>query len=380
MDGFLNMLRRWWLIFAQACTVALAVVFVLHTLRPEWLPTRAEIRPAPAERLTAAAPPPLPPASGLAAAAERAAPAVVLLRTASPVERTPLPRWHPEPSEGRQGLGSGVIIDAKGYILTNHHVVAGANRIEVQLADGRDTEAEVIGSDPETDLALLKIKLDKLPVAIAGSTQVLRVGDPVLAIGNPFGVGQTVTSGIVSALGRNQVGINVFENFIQTDAAINPGNSGGALVNAQGEWVGINSAIYSRSGGNQGIGFSIPVELAQSVAQALKVDGKVTRGWIGVQSRPLSAELIEALKLPESQQGVLVSGVVADAPAARAGVRPGDVLLAVDGAPVNSPEELLRRVAALTPERDAVLQVERSGKPLSLTVRVGTRPLPTRSR
>ena len=378
MDGFLNMLRRWWLIFAQACTVALAVVFVLQTLRPGWLPTRSTSTPmsVPPARPTVA----LPPATGLAAAAERAAPAVVLLRTASQQKRSPLPTWHPDPPEGRQGLGSGVIIDAEGHILTNHHVVAEAERIEVQLADGRETEATLIGSDPETDLALLKITLGKLPVVAPGSTQTLRVGDPVLAIGNPFGVGQTVTSGIVSALGRNQVRINVFENFIQTDAAINPGNSGGALVNAQGEWVGINSAIYSRSGGNQGIGFSIPVELAQSVAQALKVDGKVTRGWIGVQSRPLSAELIEALKLPESQRGVLVSGVVADAPAARAGMRPGDVLLAVDGNAVNSPEELLRQVAALTPERDAVVQIERSGKALSLTVRIGTRPLPTRSR
>lgn len=322
----------------------------------------------------------MPPATGLAAAAERAAPAVVLLRTAAPSKRSPLPRWHPDTPEARQGLGSGVIIDAEGHILTNHHVVAEAERIEVQLADGRETEAELIGSDPETDLALLKISLSKLPVVAPGSTQRLRVGDPVLAIGNPFGVGQTVTSGIVSALGRNQVGINVFENFIQTDAAINPGNSGGALVNAQGEWVGINSAIYSRSGGNQGIGFSIPVELAQSVAQALKADGKVTRGWIGVQSRPLSAELIEALKLPESQEGVLVSGVVAEAPAARAGIRPGDVLMAVAGQRVNSPEELLRQVAALPPERDAELQVERGGKAMTLTVRVGKRPLPPRSR
>jgi Do/DeqQ family serine protease len=378
MDGFLNMLRRWWLIFAQACTVALAVVFVLQTLRPDWLPTRSNVVPASVAPVRAAVP--LPPATGLAAAAERAAPAVVLLRTAAPLKRSPLPRWHPDTPEGRQGLGSGVIIDAEGHILTNHHVVAEAERIEVQLADGRETEATLIGSDPETDLALLKISLSKLPVVTPGSTQTLRVGDPVLAIGNPFGVGQTVTSGIVSALGRNQVGINVFENFIQTDAAINPGNSGGALVNAQGDWVGINSAIYSRSGGNQGIGFSIPVELAQSVAQALKADGKVTRGWIGVQSRPLSAELIEALKLPESQEGVLVSGVVAEAPAARAGIRPGDVLMAVAGQRVNSPEELLRQVAALPPERDAELQVERGGKAMTLTVRVGKRPLPPRSR
>lgn len=375
MGGFLNMLRRWWLIFAQACTLALAVVFVLQTLRPEWLPPRrtAPVQPPPLAT-------PLAPATGLAAAAERAAPAVVLLRTALASQRPTLPRWHPETPEGSQGLGSGVIIDAAGHILTNHHVVAGAERIEVQLADGRDAEAKVIGSDPETDLALIKIDLPKLPVAVAGRTDRLRVGDPVLAIGNPFGVGQTVTSGIVSALGRNQLGISVFENFIQTDAAINPGNSGGALVDAQGQWVGINSAIYSRSGGSQGIGFSIPVELAQSVAQALKTDGKVIRGWIGVETRRLNAELIEALKLPDDQRGVLVSRVVTQAPAAQAGLQPGDVLISVAGQAVDSPEALLRQVTALAPGQDTRLAIERKGQSLSLTVRVGTRPLPQRSR
>jgi Do/DeqQ family serine protease len=322
----------------------------------------------------------MPPATGLAAAAERAAPAVVLLRTALPSRRATLPRWHQEAPDGPQGLGSGVIVDADGHILTNHHVVAGAERIEVQLADGRETEATVIGSDPETDLALLKVDLPRLPVAQAGRTDRLRVGDPVLAIGNPFGVGQTVTSGIVSALGRDQLGISVFENFIQTDAAINPGNSGGALVNAQGEWVGINSAIYSRSGGSQGIGFSIPVELAQSVAQALKTDGKVIRGWIGVETRRLNAELIEALKLPESQRGLLVSRVVNEAPAAKAGLQPGDVLVSVSGQAVDSPEGLLRVVTALAPGQEARLNVERNRQPLTLTVRVGTRPLPRGSR
>jgi Do/DeqQ family serine protease len=375
------MLRRWWLIFAQGCTLALAALFVLQTLRPEWLPApRATPGPAPQATARPPAPPAAPasraPAVGMAAAAERAAPAVVLLRTATPLNAATLPRWHPTPPEGRQGLGSGVIVDAEGHILTNHHVVAGAERIEVQLADGREAMATVMGSDPETDLALLRIPLDKLPVATAGSTRTLRVGDPVLAIGNPFGVGQTVTSGIVSALGRSQLGINVFENFIQTDAAINPGNSGGALVDAEGRWVGVNSAIYSRSGGHQGIGFSIPVELALEVAQALKTEGRVIRGWIGVQSRTISPELAEALKLPDTQKGVLVSGVVANAPAARAGVQPGDVLVAVAGEPVNSPEDLLQRVAALKPDATARLDVERAGKPLTLSVRVGTRPLP----
>ena len=372
------MLRRWWLIFAQGCTLALAALFVVQTLRPEWRPRLT--RPSPAEVAPVRTAIALPPVTGLAAAAERAAPAVVLLRTAAPAKASLLPRWHPTPPEGRQGLGSGVIVDAEGHILTNHHVVAGAERIDVQLADGREATGTVMGSDPETDLALLRIALDKLPVATAGSTKTLRVGDPVLAIGNPFGVGQTVTSGIVSALGRSQLGINVFENFIQTDAAINPGNSGGALVDAEGRWVGVNSAIYSRSGGNQGIGFAIPVELALEVAQALKTEGRVIRGWIGVQSRSISPELAEALKLPENQQGVLVSAVVTDAPAAKAGVVPGDVLMSVAGHAVNSPEELLQRVAALKPDSNARLGIERSGRPLTLTVRVGTRPLPSARR
>ncbi len=213
-----------------------------------------------------------------------------------------------------------------------------------------------------------------------GNSESLEIGDLVLAIGNPFGVGQTVTSGIISALGRSQLGINVFENFIQTDAAINPGNSGGALVDAEGRWVGVNSAIYSRSGGNQGIGFAIPVELALEVAQALKSEGRVLRGWIGVQSRSISPELAEALKLPEGQKGVLVSAVVADAPAAKAGMVPGDVLVAVAGHAVSSPEELLQRVAALKPDSTARLDVERAGRALALNVRVGTRPLPNARR
>jgi serine protease DegQ len=371
------MLRRYWLIFAQACTVALAAWFVVGTLQPTWLP-RTERVPAPlAPRSVALDTAPLPPAVGLAAAAEQAAPSVVLLRTAGGRSRNAnLPPWHPAP-EGREGLGSGVIVDAEGHILTNHHVVDGAKRIEVQLADGRETQAELIGSDPETDLALLRIDLRRLPVATPGSTRDLRVGDAVLAIGNPFGVGQTVTSGIVSALGRSQLGINVFENFIQTDAAINPGNSGGALVDGRGRWVGINSAIYSRSGGNMGIGFSIPVELAQDVMQALKTEGRVTRGWIGVQTRPLSQELIEALKLPADQAGVLISGVVQDAPAAQGGVKPGDVLQSVAGEPVATPEQLLRRVAALKPDSNATLVLQRGGRTLDLTVKVGRRPPPS---
>ncbi len=379
------MMRRLWLIFAQACTVALAFWFVVSTLRPAWLPSLGKAPPSAAlSQPVVAAPtkrePETSTATGMAAAAQQAAPAVVLLRTAGGRTRnTSVPPWHPSP-EGREGLGSGVIVDAEGHILTNHHVVEGAKRIEVQLADGREAKAELIGSDPETDLALLRIDLPRLPVLPPGTTSELHVGDPVLAIGNPFGVGQTVTGGIVSALGRNQLGINVFENFIQTDAAINPGNSGGALVDARGRWVGINSAIYSRSGGNMGIGFSIPVELALDVMQALKTDGRVTRGWIGVQSRPLSQELIEALKLPTDQEGVLISGVVQDAPASNGGVKPGDVLRTVAGQAVANPEQLLRRVASLKPDSTATLVVQRGSRTLELAVKVGRRPPPSPTR
>ena len=341
------MLKRLWLIFAQACTVFLAAGFVLSTLKPHWFE-----RAAPSAR----------PAAELSLAASRAAPAVVAIDV--------------EQRQGARGtgMGSGVIVAAEGLVLTNHHVVQGARRIEVALLDGRRAEAERVGSDPETDLALLRVRLDALPVARWGQSQDLRVGDPVLAIGNPFGVGQTVTAGIVSALQRRQLGINVFENFIQTDAAINPGNSGGALVDREGRLVGIPSAIYSRSGGSLGLGFAIPAELAQTVLQALQTNGRVIRGWIGVQTRALTAELVQALKLG-SEQGVLVSAVVNGAPAALAGVKAGDVLQAVAGHAVNSPEQLLERVAGLPPEQPASLRLRRGSKTLELQVQVGLRPL-----
>ena len=301
----------------------------------------------------------------MSAAALRAAPAVVALDV--------------EQRQGHgtaAGMGSGVIVDASGLLLTNHHVVQGAQRIEVQLQDGRQALAEWVGSDPETDLALLRIKLPDLPVAAWGDSSQLQVGDPVLAIGNPFGVGQTVTAGIVSALQRRQLGINVFENFIQTDAAINPGNSGGALVDAQGRLIGIPSAIYSRSGGSLGVGFAIPAELARTVMDALRRDGQVTRGWIGVQTRSITPELAETLKLG-SREGVWVSAVVPEAPAARAGVLAGDVLQAVAGQAVRSPEQLLERVAALVPKQSIALQLQREGKRIELKVQVGLRPRPT---
>jgi Do/DeqQ family serine protease len=279
------------------------------------------------------------------------------------------------------GLGSGVIVSPQGYILTNHHVVEEADGIEVVLHDGRKAIAKVIGIDPDTDLALLKIELDKLPAIVLGNPEKLLVGDVVLAIGNPFGVGQTVTSGIVSALGRNHLGINTFENFIQTDAAINPGNSGGALVDVNGHLMGINSAIYSRSGGSMGIGFAIPVSTAKTVMDSLLKDGKVTRGWLGIEPTELSPESAQAFGIvpngPSGQlpQGVMIAGVLQNGPAAKAGLKPGDVITQVSEHQVRNVSELLSRVAALQPGTTSTLGILRGNKLIELTVNPGTRPL-----
>jgi Do/DeqQ family serine protease len=273
------------------------------------------------------------------------------------------------------GLGSGVIVSPNGYILTNNHVVESADEIEVVLNDSRKARAKVIGTDPDTDLAVLKIDLERLPVIVLGNSDTLQVGDQVLAIGNPFGVGQTVTGGIVSALGRNQLGINTFENFIQTDAAINPGNSGGALVDTNGNLLGINSAIYSRSGGSMGIGFAIPVSTAKLVMEGIVKDGQVTRGWIGVEPNDLSPELAETFGV-KAQAGVIITGVLQNGPAAQAGIRPGDVIVNVADEAVGNVSELLSRVAALKPGVLADFTVLRRDEKLSLKVTPGTRPKP----
>nr|WP_255719649.1 trypsin-like peptidase domain-containing protein [Pelomonas sp. P8] len=387
-------MRRLWLIFAQAVTVILAAVFVIATLKPQWLQA-SQLREAPiAQTARQIALPPLQaaPASvariGFAQAARAAAPAVVSITASkAPAQaagrtREPLfgfPFGLGRPRNGPQlGLGSGVIISADGVLLTNNHVVEGASDIEVQLSDGRQAQATLVGTDPETDVAVLKINLPDLPAIGLGDATSLQVGDVVLAIGNPFNVGQTVTSGIVSALGRSQLGINTFENFIQTDAAINPGNSGGALVDADGRLVGINTAIFSRSGGSLGIGFAIPVDVARQVAAAILKDGSVSRGWIGVQTRELTPELAEALKLG-SARGVLIGGVVNDAPAAKAGIRPGDVLTRVGDRPVATPAELLASVAALKPRSQVDVSVQRGSQAMTFSVAVGQRPKPQRA-
>ena len=276
------------------------------------------------------------------------------------------------------GMGSGVILSPEGYLLTNNHVVTGAESVVVQLADGREASATIVGTDPETDLAVLKIDLPHLPTVTLGDIDQLHVGDAVLAIGNPFNVGQTVTSGIVSALGRTGLGLSTFENFIQTDAAINPGNSGGALVDIQGNLVGINTAIYSRSGGSMGIGFAIPIDLARDVMTSLIRDGQVTRGWIGVQPRDLSEEMARTLKLSVSD-GVLITGVLQGGPAHEAGLKPGDVVRQIAGQPIHNTTQLLNVVASLKPQSTVAISLVRGEKALEIPVQVAQRkPNPER--
>jgi serine protease DegQ len=325
---------------------------------------------------------PTPPGS-FRAAAQRASAAVVSINTSKAPPRNsrgndPWFRFFFGDQGGGQpqvGLGSGVIISPDGYILTNNHVVEGADEIEVTLNDSRTTRAKVIGTDPDSDLAVLRITLDRLPVITLGNSDSLQVGDQVLAIGNPFGVGQTVTSGIVSALGRNQLGINTFENFIQTDAAINPGNSGGALVDVNGQLMGVNTAIYSRSGGSMGIGFAIPVSTAKQVLEGIVKDGVVRRGWIGVEPAELSPDLMETFGV-KARNGVLITGVLQNGPAAQAGIRPGDVILEVAGKRVANVSELLTNVAALKPGTATPFKLQRRDDPVTLDVTPGLRPRP----
>jgi serine protease DegQ len=376
-------MKRLWLVFSQTVTVLLAAYFVVSTLKPEWINRRSLVSGA-VTVIEAPAGQAQPVAGSFAVAARRASPAVVSINTSKAAERDPRSNdpWFrfffgDRGNQAQAGLGSGVIVSPEGYILTNNHVVDSADEIEVILNDSRRARAKVIGTDPDTDLAVLKIELDKLPVMALGSSDALQVGDQVLAIGNPFGVGQTVTGGIVSALGRSQLGINTFENFIQTDAAINPGNSGGALVDVNGNLMGINTAIYSRSGGSLGIGFAIPVSTAKLVLEGIIKDGQVTRGWIGVEPNDLSPEIAETFGV-KAKRGVIITGVLQNGPAALAGLRPGDVIVDVDGKPVGNVSELLSTVAALKPGTAAKFSVLRQSDALSLQVTPGLRPRPRR--
>lgn len=373
-------MKRTWLLFSQVVTILVAAYFVVATLQPDWL-RRGAVRSNAGIALLEAPATPVGEVSpgSFAPAAKKAAPAVVSINTSKAVRH---PRsndpWFQfffgdQGTQEQAGLGSGVIISTDGYILTNNHVVEGADDIEVTLTDSRQAKAQVIGTDPETDLAVLKIALDKLPVIVLGNSDQIDVGDRVLAIGNPFGVGQTVTSGIVSALGRSQLGINTFENFIQTDAAINPGNSGGALVDASGNLLGINTAIYSRSGGSMGIGFAIPVSTAKLVLDGIVKDGRVVRGWIGVEPNELSPELAETFGV-KADSGVIITGVLQAGPAAQAGMRPGDVIVQVGDKPIRNVSELLTAVAALKPGEAAKFDVRRGEGPVELQITQGLRP------
>ncbi|MCM8596339.1 trypsin-like peptidase domain-containing protein [Accumulibacter sp.] len=391
-------MRRLWLIFAQTVTISLAVVFVVSTLRPEWLgkpwPGGASVvavqeSPVEAPAAAASAAPP-----SFREAAQKALPSVVHIFTSQKVRA----RRHPllndpvfrhffgEGGEGQRtaGLGSGVIVSPSGYILTSLHVVEAADQIEVTLSDGRNLSARVVGSDPESDLAVLQIdepsgKDLQLPAITLGRMDNVGVGDVTLAIGNPFGVGQTVTMGIISALGRSHLGINAFENFIQTDAAINPGNSGGALVDSQGNLIGINTAIYSRSGGSLGIGFAIPISTARNVMEQIILNGSVTRGWIGVEAQEITVDLAESFGLPDTR-GALIAGVLRGSPADAGGIRPGDILLAVAGQPVRDPQAMLDLIAGQTPGETIAFRLRRQNNVLETTVRIGKRAPQRRER
>ena len=388
-------MQKTWLIFSQAVTVAVAALFVVSTFKPEWLARRTALLPTPsviqlpappADGAASAAAPggALPALASYAQAARAAAPAVVSvtaqkIKVRNPHLDDPTFRFffgdREFENQPQIGLGSGVIVSPEGYLLTNQHVVSGADDIDVQLADGRQARARLVGADVETDIAVLKIDVSPLPVVLIGEPSVLQVGDPVLAIGNPFNIGQTVTAGIVSALGRNRLGLSAFENFIQTDAAINPGNSGGALVDARGALVGINTAILSATRGNQGVGFAVPVDMALEVMQALIRDGKVVRGWIGVVPRELTPDVADSLGLAV-REGVLIRGVLQDGPASAAGIRPGDVVLRIGSLQVRNEAELLKAVASLKPDSGVSVTLQRGDKRLEVDVRIGQRPPP----
>ncbi len=387
-------IRKFFSFLLQTITAGLAVAFLyVLVMQPELLRNRSSVveirettarpaadQPAPADTRPWSGP------VSYADAVEKAAPAVVNIHTAKVITRRVHPlledpifkhffgdRFSNTRKEIQTSLGSGVLISTQGYVLTNNHVIDGADEIQVLLADGRSTRATVVGVDTETDLAVLRISLDRLPSVVIGNSTKLRVGDVSLAIGNPFGVGQTVTFGIVSATGRDQLGINTYEDFIQTDAAINPGNSGGALINATGELIGINTAIYSRSGGSQGIGFAIPVNLAKGVMKQIIEQGHVVRGWLGIEAQDMTAELAESFELG-SRDGVLIAGVLRDGPADKAGILPGDVITAIDDTMVSDARQAMNIISKQLPDTMIRLDGIRQGKRFRTQARVIQRP------
>ncbi|TDR30974.1 S1C family serine protease [Hydromonas duriensis] len=387
------MLKRFWLVLTQIVTILLLMSFVVLTLKPQWFPESVTRwfsgykSPNPVLKSGETLAPREAPRnlSGLSyhAAVSSALPSVVKIFTSRSVTKNPYndPALNQlfnqgQPQTPENSLGSGVIIDKQGFVVTNHHVIENADQIEVALSDGRRANATVIGSDADTDVAVLKINLDKLPSITLGHDDQLQVGDVVLAIGNPFGVGQSVTMGIVSALHRSQLGINTFENFIQTDAAINPGNSGGALVDSNGNLVGINTAIVTgntSSEANAGIGFAIPVSVMKQIADELIATGTVTRGFIGISSQNVTPEMAKAFNL-SSQEGVIIASVRADGPAGKAGITVGDILFSINDTPIKDTADMLNEVAHLKPGAKAQIKLLRNGQILDVTVIIGTRP------
>lgn len=377
-------MRKLWLIFAQTVTVSLAVLFVVQTFHPNLL--GGEDKTLVIKEATSTAK--VGSAESYSVAAKKAMPSVVNVFTSKKSAPSQQRQFMDDPlfrhffgdqpddqTQRENSLGSGVIVSSDGLIVTNHHVVESADEIEIALADGRTVPAKIVGTDPETDLAVVKVNVKDLPAITFADAEKSSVGDVVLAIGNPFGVGQTVTQGIISALGRTHLGINTFENFIQTDAPINPGNSGGALIDTQGNLVGVNSAIYSRSGGSMGIGFAIPVSLVKQVMEQIISQGSVTRGWIGIEAQDITPELAESFKLKQVR-GSLIAGILRGSPAERAGLKPGDILLEINGNQVIDSSSMLNLISGLAPNKQAVLMVARDEKEIKVPITIGKRPKP----
>jgi len=378
----LNRLGRGLIFIAGSVVGGLALAFLIVAARPDLI--RGPAPGSAAGPAPVAAPAALSASSPVsyAAAVQRGAPSVVNVYAARLVtERVApslgelfgdyLPRYR---QRIERSLGSGVIVDEAGHIVTNHHVIANADSIRVQLADGRVADAKIVGRDPDTDLAVLKIDITPLPVAVFGRSDLLKVGDVVLAIGNPVGLSQTVTHGIVSATSRQQLGIAPLEDFIQTDAPINFGNSGGALVDTSGALVGINTAIVAKNIGVEGIGFAIPVNMVRGVMSEIIAHGRVIRGWIGIVPEDLSDEQAQQLGFPQS--GVVIGNLYVNSPAQQAGLQPGDLLTAIDGVPPHSAQDTLGRIASHKPGTTVVLQGLRGGRAFEVRAQVGERPRP----
>jgi serine protease DegQ len=374
-------MKKLWLIFAQTVTTALAIVFVVQIFYPRIL--NSELQSIEnnfhhSNRISSS--------GSYSVAAEKAMPSVVNIFTSKkkainphqqflddPVFKRFFGDQMEEPSQHDNSLGSGVIVNSDGLILTNQHVIEAADEIEVALEDGRSVRARIVGSDPDTDLAVLKIDVKNLPSITFADPKKNKVGDVVLAIGNPFGVGQTVTQGIISALGRNHLGISTFESFIQTDASINPGNSGGALIDAEGNLVGINSAIYSRNGGSMGIGFAIPVSIAKQVMEQIVRQGSVTRGWLGIEAQDLTLELADSFQL-RTTHGALIAGIIKGSPAERAGLKVGDVLIEINSMKVIDGTSMIGIISELNPNKQAILKIARNHREIEIPVMIGLRP------